>query len=123
MAQLFQNNLISSISILAYYFNISHFFQYCSCSGWTQSNIISNIICFCFTFLFKKFPYYLNIFLRLFCLFFIACFFLNISDKTVRLESKHSSISGSTTPSSSHTLKILGTPLPTRSPILIRLNI
>ena len=56
-------------------------------------------------------------------LFFIACFSINSSDKTVLSESKRSSITGSFHPCSSHVLKIFGTPLPARSPIFIRLNI
>lgn len=43
--------------------------------------------------------------------------------QTVRSGSKRFSIVGSFRCSSSHTLKIFGTPLPERSPILMRLNI
>ena len=56
-------------------------------------------------------------------LVFIACFLTNLNINDVLSGSKLSSIIGSSHPSSSHTLKILGTPLPACSPISIKLNI
>ena len=50
-------------------------------------------------------------------LFFIACFFVNLKVNEVLSGLKLSSIIGSSQPSSSHTLNILGTPLPACSPI------
>lgn len=116
---------IYSYLICPHWLNIIHLGKYGSRSCHTQTKYFSlafAVPCSCrYNLIFLYFRLFFS--LVFYRLFFIDCFLENFKINEVLSGSKLSFMIGSSQPSSSHTLKILGTPLPACSPISIMLNI